>query len=252
MSSPSERDVLAHDESSIGLFGWAREFVRTWGPAIVAVLVIRSAIAEPFRIPSGSMVPTLQIGDHILVSKLTYGLRVPFTTFEVVGLGEPERGDVIVFRYPENPDIDYIKRIVGVPGDSIEVRDDVVFINGERAVQTFKDRYKFQDRGCHAMSLRRSLETFGEEAHEVLHSDPGSRPLQANWGPKTVPQDSYFMMGDNRHNSRDSRMWGFVERDQIKGKAIWVWLSYDTCDGNPVMGDFRLRFRTDRFGKRII
>jgi signal peptidase I len=255
VASPETPDILDYDEERVdprrrgGIAGWFSELFRTWGPALLVVLVIRSAVAEPFRIPSGSMVPTLQIGDHILVSKLTYGLRVPFTQVELLPLGEPERGDVIVFRYPEDPSVDYIKRIVGLPGDTIEVRDDVVVVNGEDATQVFKDRYRFLDRACRAESTRRYSEQLGSMSHELLHSD-GLVPY-SNWGPQTVPESSYFMMGDNRHNSKDSRAWGFVQRNQIKGKAILVWLSYDTCEGNPLMGDFRLRFRTDRFGEKL-
>ena len=220
----------------------------------MAVLVIRSALAEPFRIPSGSMVPTLQIGDHILVSKMTYGLRIPFTGIEVLPRGEPERGDIVVFRYPEDPTVDYIKRLVGVPGDTIEVRDDILYVNGVKARQQALEDYRFTDQTCHLETTRLSVEQLGDVEHEVLHRKPdaGNRMMPySNYGPEVVPEDHYFAMGDNRHNSRDSRAWGFVPREHIKGKALWVWLSYDTCEGDPIFGDFRLRFRLDRFGKRL-
>ncbi len=226
---------------------WLWDLLKTWGPALLGVLAIRSAVAEPFRIPSGSMVPTLEIGDHILVSKFKYGLRVPFTDVEVMPLEEPVRGDVIVFRYPPNPELDYIKRIVGVPGDRIEVRDNTVWVNGEKANRTYLDEYKFTDDNCQDEPARHYKEDLMGVEHSVLTS-PGSRVGLANHGPTVVPEDSYFVMGDNRDNSADSRVWGIVPRDHIKGKAVLVWLSYDRCEGNiPVLGSFR----SPRFGEVV-
>ncbi len=245
--SPTEELLDYEKAEQLGILGWVLDVLKTWGPALLAVFAIRSAVAEPFRIPSGSMVPTLEIGDHILVSKFKYGLRVPFTDVEVLPLAEPVRGDVIVFRYPPNPELDYIKRIVGLPGDRIEVRDNTVFINEDRASRTYVDEYRFVDDACEPEGARLYREDLLGLEHQVLTS-PGSRVGLANFGPTVVPEDAYFVMGDNRDNSADSRVWGIVPRNHIKGKAILVWLSYDSCNGNiPVLGTFR----QGRFGEMV-
>ena len=226
---------------------WLKDILLSWGPAIIVVLVLRNTLAEPFRIPSGSMVPTLQIGDHILVSKVSYGLRVPYTDWEIISFDEPNRGDVIVFRYPEEPAVDYIKRIVGEPGDTIQVRNDQVYVNGEQAVQTRESgQYTFVDQLCQTSPMNHYTEDLMGINHEIL--DFGRTGHFSNYRLFTVPEGYYFMMGDNRHNSKDSRSWGLVPREFIKGKANWVWLSYDQCEGAlPVFGSFRL----DRLGDSI-
>ena len=226
---------------------WLKDMLLSWGPAIIVVLVLRNTLAEPFRIPSGSMVPTLQIGDHILVSKVSYGLRIPYTDWEIISFDEPERGDVIVFRYPEEPAVDYIKRIVGQPGDTIQVRNDQVYVNGEQAVQTRESgQYTFVDQRCQASLMNHYTENLLGVEHEIL--DFGRTGHFSNYRSFTVPDGYFFMMGDNRHNSKDSRSWGLVPREFVKGKANWVWLSYDQCEGTlPVFGSFRL----DRLGESI-
>lgn len=247
--SGDPQDVLDYDEEEPDgmkrFWQWQWEFVRAWGPAILAVLLIRSAIAEPFRIPSGSMVPTLEIGDHILVSKFAYGLRVPGTQMELLPLGEPERGDVIVFKYPPNERLDYIKRIVGLPGDVIDVRDNTLYVNDVKAEKTFQDSYEFVNDSCRSEQTRLFEEDLMGVPHAMLTSTSYA-PRLSDFGPFTVPADSYFVMGDNRDNSADSRVWGRVPRENIKGKAVLVWLSYDACSGNiPIVGDFRMgRFFT--------
>jgi signal peptidase I len=254
---------------------WVSEVVRSWGPAILIVLVIRSILVEPFQIPSGSMVPTLAIGDFIAVSKFTYGLRVPFTDIEVVPLGEPERGDVVVFIYPPShtddslcslkrfprwasggrlpgPDtcpVDYIKRIVGLPGDVVEVRDNVVFVNGQEQTRVRAGSYPYVDsnRKCLTDDMHMFEESLGAKAHPVLQSASFSVRRQ-DYGPVTVPAGEFFMMGDNRDNSADSRIWGFVPRDYIRGKAMFVWMSFDICAGN-MFGLGKVRW--DRIGEGI-
>jgi signal peptidase I len=211
---------------------WLWEVVSSWGPALLLVLVIRSVLVEPFQIPSGSMVPALAIGDFILVSKLTYGLRVPFTDIELLDLGEPERGDIVVFVYPPSADterIDYIKRIVGLPGDVIELKDDVVYVNGVEQTRTFVSNTTYVDQYCRAEEMKSFTETVDGQAHPVLQSTSYALRM-ADYGPKTVPEGHYFMMGDNRDNSQDSRSWGFVPRDYIRGKAMFVWFSLDWCN----------------------
>ncbi|MDP2311054.1 MAG: signal peptidase I [Pseudomonadota bacterium] len=250
---------------------WCIDLVQSWGPAILIVLVIRSILIEPFQIPSGSMVPTLAIGDFILVSKLAYGLRVPFTNIEILPRGEPERGDIVVFIHPptQNPDpwcklkripawisggalpgpredceTDYIKRVVGLPGDTVEVRDDVVFVNGVEQTRTFQAGYSYTDQFCRSDDMRMFEEVLDGKPHPVLQSTTYAQRM-ADWGPKTVPDGEYFMMGDNRDNSADSRVWGFVPRDNIKGRAMFVWLSFNGCEGTiRALGSIR----TERIG----
>ena len=225
---------------------WFKELIRAWGPAILIVLTIRNSIAEPFRIPSGSMVPTLEVGDHILVSKISYGVKIPFTNIELLPLGEPEVGDTIVFRYPVEPWKDYIKRIVAGPGDTIKLENNRLVRNGIRVGKEEQERHLFQNEKCHNRPIRKYEEQFGEDWHEILVAD--DTHLNRSFPETTVPEGHYFVMGDNRHNSEDSRWWGFVPRENIKGKAKWIWLSYNQCEGNlPIFGSFR----GGRFGQKI-
>src|SRR6266850_2962453 len=182
----------------------AREYVEALLVALLLALFIRSFIVQAFKIPSGSMIPTLQIGDHILVNKFLYGLRLPYP-FEkmLIEWKQPNRGDVIVFIYPKDRTKDFIKRVVGLPGDTVEIRHKQVFING----------VKMDDPHAH----------FADEGREI----PG---LRDNFGPVTVPQHELFMMGDNRDSSHDSRFWGFVDLDDVKGKAFLIYWSWDGED----------------------
>ena len=199
----------------------AVEFARFIFPVVLIVFLLRGFIAEPFRIPSGSMLPTLEIGDFILVSKFNYGVRIPVINKKVIDLGSPERGDVIVFRYPENPSIDYIKRVIGVPGDEIGYYNKVLYINGKIAEQQPKGDYPV---GYY--SFKRAEETLPnpELKHDILMTD-----LQAasDFTNLIVPANSYFVMGDNRDNSRDSRVWGFVPDENLVGRAFFVWMSWE-------------------------
>jgi len=179
---------------------------REWGEAIVIAVVlaiiIRMFIVEPYKIPSGSMLDTLLVGDHLLVNKFLYGTHIPFTDTVILPLREPVRGDIIVFKYPENEKLDYIKRVIGTPGDTLEVKDKVVYINGK----PLKEDY-------------------------TKHTDEAIRPPfispRDNFGPVTVPEGHLFVMGDNRDNSSDSRFWGFVDIKKIKGKAFILYWSWD-------------------------
>ncbi len=241
-----ELDQLLDDEEP-GAAGqragaWLWDLLKTWGPALLAVLVIRSVVAEPFRIPSGSMVPTLEIGDYIIVNKFSYGFRFPFTTQQLVPVGEPEPGDIIVFRFPADPKVDYIKRVVGVPGDEILVRHNTLFVNGERVAKEYVEDYNFVDDNCTPSPAELYLEAGDEdEPHTVLYS-PGTGGRLSEFGPFTVPANEIFVMGDNRDNSSDSRAWGTVPMANIKGRAMVVWLSWDHCNGK--VGTLRL----SRFG----
>ena len=211
---------------------WFTELLRTWGPPIIAVLFIRTFIFEPFRIPSGSMVPTLQIGDFVAVSKFSYGIWLPFVRKEVLDFGDPERGDIIVFRYPGDESQNYIKRVVAIPGDRIEVRNNQILLNGQvQGWRAAEDAYSFVNSRCESIVHRRNTETFGEDEHDILVA---MRPRSlANMPEQTIPPGNVFVMGDNRDNSEDSRAWGFVRFDQIKGKAHIVILSVDTCAMKP-------------------
>ncbi len=204
------------------------EYSRSFFPIILLVLMVRSFVVEPFRIPSGSMLPTLEVGDFILVNKFTYGLRLPVSNNEIVDFGDPERGDIIVFRYPENPSIDFIKRVVGVPGDHIAYRNKVLYINGVAAEQTPNGIYQGSGGGAVMTGSSLRQEVIGELNHQVLVMP--SRPEQAF--EFTVPEKEYFVMGDNRDNSRDSRFWGTVPDDNLVGKAFFIWMNWDSdADG---------------------
>ena len=235
------------DERPRGPGGWVVDVVRTWLPAILLVLVIRTYIFEPFRIPSGSMVPTLLIGDHVVVNKSSYGLWVPYTLvevpfmesvwvvprFELFDWGNPARGDIVVFRYPKDESLNYIKRVVAVPGDRINVKNNQIFLNGVAQERTYIDKYDFVDDNCRATGTKSYTENLDGLEHQVLTNAGLPDPL-ATW-PRggddvVVPPDSVFVMGDNRDNSEDSRRWEFVRYDQIKGKAHFVWFSWDGCD----------------------
>lgn len=202
---------------------WPVEFSRSFFPVILAVLLLRAFLFEPFRIPSSSMVPTLLQGDFILVNKFDYGLRLPVLHHEIVELGIPGRGDVAVFRYPPDPSKDFIKRVVGLPGDEITYRDKQLRINGEPVPMESQGVYK----GPGAPSYEVAMvfeEILGERRHEMLQvRGRDSADLRVE-----VPAGHYFVMGDNRDNSADSRRWGFVPERNLVGRAFLVWLSVDT------------------------
>ncbi|WP_303904964.1 signal peptidase I [Thiohalomonas denitrificans] len=204
------------------------EYARSFFPIILLVLVVRSFVVEPFRIPSGSMMPTLEVGDFILVNKFTYGLRLPVLHSEIIDFGEPERGDIIVFRYPENPRIDYIKRVVGVPGDEVVYRDKVLYINGEQAEQTPLGTYNGNGGGAVMTGASERMEVLPGAEHRILVW-PGRQDRDFAF---SVPENEYFVMGDNRDNSRDSRFWGTVPNRNVVGKAFFVWMNWDSgADG---------------------
>lgn len=199
------------------------EYARSFFPVLLIVLLLRSFVVEPFRIPSGSMLPTLLVGDFILVNKFAYGIRLPVVNTRIIPLGEPQRGDVMVFRYPENPSLDYIKRVIGLPGDEIAYFNKVLYINGEPVTQTPTGRYA---EGADVLSLR--SEQLGEVVHPILIN---AAAPSINMPPITVPEGMYFTMGDNRDNSRDSRAWGFVPEENLVGEAFLIWMNWDSREG---------------------
>ncbi|MGH8258942.1 MAG: signal peptidase I [Steroidobacteraceae bacterium] len=226
------------------------DYARSFFPVVVIVLLLRSFLFEPFRIPSDSMMPTLQDGDFILVNKFDYGLRLPVIDKKIVAIGEPHRGDVVVFRYPPDPSVNYIKRLVGLPGDRVSVHDDMVTINGEPVMTTYRGLY---DDGCYE-GMHLMEETLDHHKHQIMYcpttGDIGTEPLptcnrdmqrgyvcpatsdfapeeHGDWPEHVIPPGMYFVMGDNRDNSADSRYWGFVPEANLIGKATRIWFNWD-------------------------
>ena len=204
------------------------EYARSFFPVFLAVFVIRSFVVEPFRIPSGSMMPTLLIGDFIAVSKFSYGIRLPVTNRKVFEVGRPERGDVAVFRYPVDGETIFIKRIVGLPGDRVRYdRDKRLFVNERETAQGASGTYEGTGSGSHMTGARRRPERLGGRTHEVLYR-PGLPSLEGEW---TVPEGHYFVLGDNRDKSHDSRFWGFVPAENLVGPASVIWMNWDWGHG---------------------
>ena len=179
-----------------------REYAEAIGIALLLALFIRTFVVQAFKIPSGSMIPTLLIGDHILVNKFSYGIKNPLTGTVWLPVGEPQRGEVIVFKFPQNPDQDFIKRVVGIPGDTVQGIDKKVYVNGKVL-----------------------------DDAQAVHLDPqiipGGIQPRDTFGPITVPPNALFVMGDNRDNSHDSRFWQFVDYRAVKGKAFVLYWSWD-------------------------
>ncbi|MGH8480885.1 MAG: signal peptidase I, partial [Nevskiaceae bacterium] len=194
-------------------------FCRSFFPVILLVLLLRSFLAEPFRIPSGSMRPTLLEGDFILVNKYTYGLRDPVFNLKFLGLGAPQRGDVVVFRYPLDPTKDFIKRVIGLPGDRVAYRNKQLTVNGEAMPQSADGVYTA---GGPIPVLYRFEEEIGPVQHRILVNP--ARPAEDF--EFEVPEGHYFMMGDNRDGSDDSRRWGTVPERNLVGKAFFIWMSW--------------------------
>lgn len=226
---------------------WLVETSRSFFPVLLVVLLIRSFLVEPFRIPSASMEPTLMVGDFILVNKYTYGIRLPVTHTKLITFGEPERGDVVVFRFPPQPGLDYIKRVIGLPGDHIEYREKLLTINGKPVPQQLVG--PAPDAAMPGMLL------FNEDLPGVSHAIwripylPAVNPDNVLAFPFrdncrydragfncVVPPGHYFVMGDNRDNSNDSRYWGFVPERNLVGKAFYIWMSWDFWDAPPAWG----------------
>ena len=226
---------------------WWVEYGASFFPVILIVFLLRSFLVEPFKIPSGSMIPTLLVGDFILVNKYTYGIRLPVINKKVIELNSPQRGDVVVFRYPVDTSLDYIKRVVGLPGDKVEYRNKQITINGQ-AVEIHRNG-DFLDKE-RLFYTPRFVETLGGVQHETLIEDEAppyvAHVMQfphrnnchynAEGFSCVVPSGHYFMMGDNRDNSQDSRVWGFVPDENLVGKAFFIWLNFS--DWNRI-GSFK-------------
>jgi len=205
------------------------EYSKAFFPVILIVFVLRSFVVEPFRIPSGSMLPSLHIGDFILVNKFIYGVRLPVVDEKIISISSPDRGDVMVFRFPHDESINYIKRVVGLPGDQIEYRDKQLYINGEAIEREPAKEAKLVETGGRD-SVTHYHETLDHIEHSILtDTDKPSTNMSFS-----VPEDHYFVMGDNRDYSNDSRYWGFVPEENIIGKAFFIWFSWESDNGGGV------------------
>ena len=204
---------------------WWAEYARSFFPVFLVVLLLRSFLVEPFRIPSGSMLPTLWIGDFILVNKYEYGIRLPVLNTMLMEYKRPERGDIVVFRYPEDPSIPFIKRVVGVPGDHVVYRDKTLYINGTPMRQLASGSSAEPDAA--ARPALQQTEDLGRVRHQIL-VDPYRLGPEAD---TLVPAGHYFVLGDNRDNSRDSRFWGFVPDTNLIGRAFFIWMNFSFKNG---------------------
>jgi signal peptidase I len=203
------------DSAEAGPVSLIVEYSRSFFPVLLFVLVIRSFIFEPFRSPSGSMMPTLLQGDFIFVKKFSYGLRIPVLETKIIETGSPKRGDVVVFRLPADPSINYIKRVIGLPGDAIVYENHRLTVNGVAVLQDANDG---------KLSAPIFHETIDDRRHEIMITDPGRNLLD---GLYRVPEGHYFMMGDNRDNSRDSRYIGAIPETHLVGEAVRIWMHMD-------------------------
>ncbi len=218
LHSITEKDVPTSSSKSV-----IREYAEAIFIAVLLALFIRAFVVQAFKIPSGSMKPTLQIGDHILVNKFVYGVKIPFTDKELLPIGHPSRQDIVVFRYPVDPSKDFIKRVIGLPGDTVLIRDKIVFVNGQQLEEPYA-----------VFSDKRFL--------------PATASPRDNMNAITVPENSLFVMGDNRDESYDSRFWKFVDMSQLKGKAFIIYWSWNS-DGQLSWSPESSYIRWNRLGR---
>jgi len=199
------------------------EYARSFFPIVLIVLLLRSFLAEPFRIPSGSMMPTLLVGDFILVNKFTYGIRLPVLNKKIIALNEPQRGDIVVFRYPKEPSVDYIKRVIGLPGDKVVYDNKTLTVNDIPVKQVSLGRYQGLGQGQDMTGA----EHLSEDLTGIEHSILVRTEVPSGAFAYIVPEGNYFVMGDNRDNSNDSRYWGTVPEENLVGKAFFIWMNWD-------------------------
>lgn len=199
------------------------EYAHSFFPIVFLVFLLRSFIAEPFRIPSASMMPTLLIGDFILVNKYTYGIRLPVINKKILDLNEPKRGDVVVFRFPKDPKVDYIKRVIGLPGDKVAYYDKKIYVNGAPVSQVSLGSYFGRGQGEDMTGSEHLEEDLAGVEHSILVRN-GAPSVEGSY---VIPEGSYFVMGDNRDNSNDSRYWGTVPEENLVGRAFFIWMSWD-------------------------
>ncbi|HWP34513.1 MAG TPA: signal peptidase I [Thermodesulfobacteriota bacterium] len=230
---PGARPVEAGAKSQL------REWVETIAVFLIVFLVVRTFVVQAYKIPSGSMLPTLQIGDHILVNKFLYGIRIPWSGTRLLALRPPQRGDVVVFVPPDDPTKDFIKRIVAVPGDRVEVRAKRVYVNGELSTE--------EVHAVHQDGETSAVPPPALATDDCRFPRPGAEAYRDWFGPCVVPPGHYFVMGDNRDRSQDSRFWGYVPLEAIKGKAFVIYWSWDSQAEGPIWR----RVRWSRIGDTI-
>ncbi len=203
--------------------GWLNKQGKSFLPILLIVLLLRSFLAEPFRIPSGSMLPTLLIGDYILVNKYEYGIRLPITKTKIFNISQPKRGDVIVFRYPGNEDINFIKRVIGIPGDKIKYHNKQLYVNGVEYKKRKQETHEYL-----SDFSRQELEIFTENDNQKIYNILNDNMSPINDNEFFVPENKYFVMGDNRDHSSDSRYWGFVPEKNLVGEAFLIWMNFNS------------------------
>lgn len=216
---------------------WFDSWMRSLGMALVLFLIVRTFLLEAFQIPSGSMERTLLAGDFLFVNKAVYGAQIPGTNARLPGFNSPQRGDVIVFAFPKNPTLSYVKRVIGIPGDIVEMRLGQVYVNGQELEEPYVQRVDPLHDGF-------DPDFYWQRDYLVRPTDEQRRryhPTRDTWGPLRVPMEKYFVLGDNRDNSEDSRYWGFVDAGAVKGRPLVVYFSYDrgTRDALPWLTDIR-------------
>lgn len=221
---------------------WWVEYTKSFFPVLLLVFCLRSFLVEPFKIPSSSMRPTLEVGDFILVNKFIYGIRLPIVERKIIQIQDPKRGDVMVFRYPNDTSLDYIKRVIGLPGDEVTYHNKQLTVNGQTMPLTADSSYSYLEGSTAFVTTQRFVEDLSGVQHSIAQNPdvppvrlsevqtfPGHENCVYNDAGFTckVPAGEYFMMGDNRDNSADSRYWGFVPDDHIRGKAFMIWWNWD-------------------------
>jgi signal peptidase I len=237
----ADRWFLARRRAAGAPEPWWIEYAKSFFPVLLIVFLLRSFVAEPFKIPSSSMRPTLEVGDFILVNKFAYGIRLPIIEKKIIPTGDPQRGDVVVFRYPVNPSQDFIKRVIGLPGDQVDYQDKELTVNGVRLPQKPDGTYSYLE-GLTYVTTEERIERSGDRDYTIavnpaaqpvyplnVRSFPGKENCVYNdrgFSCK-VPAGEYLMMGDNRDNSDDSRYWGFVPDDHLRGRAFFIWFNWD-------------------------
>lgn len=220
-----------HNVDEKPFFAFIVDLSKSLLPVFVIVLILRSFLVEPFRIPSGSMMPTLLVGDFILVNKYVYGIRLPVLNKKIISIGEPERGDVVVFRYPEDLSIPFIKRVVAIPGDNVYYDNEskYLYVNGEIVDQRREGIYHGLGAGSNMTGAELRNEYLTENGHQILVVPRHIVPIE--YDRMTLGDGQYFVLGDNRDNSRDSRYWGVVSDEDLIGKAFLIWMNLDWSAG---------------------
>ncbi len=236
--------VLSDSKVDFGKEPWWVEYAKSFFPILFIVFILRSFVAEPFRIPSGSMHPTLWEGDFIVVNKYSYGVKLPLLGYKILEVGDPKRGDVVVFKHDKEAEsMDMIKRIIGLPNDHIQYKDKILYVNGEAVKQVFLEEKLDINTSGATHPVREFEEALGPKKHKIyVHPTITQSGPVYNFEDVIVPAGHYFVMGDNRDNSKDSRMWGFVSDQEVQGRAFAIWLSWDSLQH---------RVRWDRLATKI-